>query len=83
MMVDSLMVLLAAILGSLVSLLGMRIKGRTDERTADLAEKVAWLRDHPDEAARIGRNARALAEREFSRDELAGRALALLEEAAR
>ena len=42
----------------------------------DLAEKIAWLRDHPDDAARMGRNARALAEREFGRDELAGRALA-------
>jgi len=50
---------------------------------AGLAEKVAWLRDHPDEAARMGRNARELAEREFGRDELAGRALAVLEEAAR
>ena len=48
----------------------------------DLAEKVAWLRDHPAEAQRMGRNARALAEREFDRDELAARALALLEEAA-
>jgi glycosyltransferase involved in cell wall biosynthesis len=48
-----------------------------------LAEKVAWLRDNPSEAARMGRNARALAEREFSRDELASRALAVLEEAAR
>ncbi len=52
-----------------------------DER--DLAEKVAWLRDNPEEAARMGRNARALAEREFSRDELAAHALAVLEEAAR
>jgi glycosyltransferase involved in cell wall biosynthesis len=50
---------------------------------ADLAEKVAWLRDHPDEAARFGRNARLLAEREFGRDELAARALAVLERAAR
>jgi glycosyltransferase involved in cell wall biosynthesis len=49
----------------------------------DLAEKVAWLRDHPEDAARMGRNARALAEREFSRDDLAARALAVLEEAAR
>jgi glycosyltransferase involved in cell wall biosynthesis len=49
----------------------------------DLAEKVAWLRDHPDETRRMGENARALAEREFGRDELAGRALAVLEEAAR
>jgi glycosyltransferase involved in cell wall biosynthesis len=49
----------------------------------ELAEKIAWLRDHPDDAARMGRNARALAEREFGREELAGRALAVLEEAAR
>jgi glycosyltransferase involved in cell wall biosynthesis len=50
---------------------------------ADLAEKVAWLRDNPARAEAMGRNARALAEREFGRDELAGRALAVLEEAAR
>jgi glycosyltransferase involved in cell wall biosynthesis len=50
---------------------------------AELAEKVAWLRDHPEEAERMGRNARALAEREFARDELASRALGVLEEATR
>jgi glycosyltransferase involved in cell wall biosynthesis len=49
----------------------------------DLAAKIAWLRDHPDEAAAMGRNARALAEREFGRDLLAGRVLELLEEAVR
>ncbi|HEX6582671.1 MAG TPA: glycosyltransferase family 4 protein [Thermoleophilaceae bacterium] len=49
----------------------------------DLADKVAWLRDNPEEAERMGHNARALAEREFSRDELAARALTVLEEAAR
>jgi len=49
----------------------------------DLAAKVAWLRDNPDAVERYGRNARALAEREFDRDQLAGRALAVLEEAAR
>ena len=49
----------------------------------ELAEKVAWLRDNPDVAERMGRNARALAEREFARDELASRALRVLEEAAR
>jgi glycosyltransferase involved in cell wall biosynthesis len=49
---------------------------------ADLAEKVVWLRDNPHEAARMGANARALAERDFDRDVLAGRALAVLEEAA-
>ena len=50
---------------------------------ADLAEKVAWLRDNPAEAARMGANARALAEREFGRDELAARALGVLEGAVR
>ena len=49
----------------------------------DLVEKLAWLRDHPGEAERMGRNARALAEREFDRDELAARALRVLEEAVR
>jgi glycosyltransferase involved in cell wall biosynthesis len=49
----------------------------------DLADKLAWLRDHPSEAEQMGRNARALAERRFGRDELAARALAVLEEAAR
>jgi glycosyltransferase involved in cell wall biosynthesis len=49
----------------------------------DLAEKVAWLRDHPEEAERYGRNARRLAEREFDRELLAARALAVLQEAAR
>ena len=49
----------------------------------DLAEKIAWLREHPQEAERMGRNARALAERDFARDDLAARALAVLEEAAR
>jgi glycosyltransferase involved in cell wall biosynthesis len=48
----------------------------------DLADKVAWLRDNPSEVERLGRNARALAEREFDRDTLAARALAVLEEAA-
>jgi glycosyltransferase involved in cell wall biosynthesis len=49
---------------------------------ADLAEKVRWLRDNPAEVERYGRNARLLAEREFGRDELAGRALEILREAA-
>jgi glycosyltransferase involved in cell wall biosynthesis len=49
----------------------------------DLAEKIAWLRDNPGAAERMGRNARALAEREFARDELASRALRVLEEAVR
>jgi len=50
---------------------------------ADLAEMIAWLRDNPDRAEQMGRNARALAEREFGRDELAARVLSVLEEAAR
>jgi glycosyltransferase involved in cell wall biosynthesis len=50
---------------------------------ADLAEKVAWLRANPGETERMGRNARSLAEREFGRDQLAERALAVLEEAVR
>ena len=49
---------------------------------SDLAEKLAALRDDPAAVERMGRNARALAEREFGRDELAARALALLCEAA-
>jgi glycosyltransferase involved in cell wall biosynthesis len=48
----------------------------------DLAGKLAWLREHPEDAERMGRNARALAEREFDRERLAARALAVLEEAA-
>jgi glycosyltransferase involved in cell wall biosynthesis len=50
---------------------------------ADLAQKLAWLRAHPEEAERMGRNGRALAEREFDRDLLAGRVLDVLEEVAR
>ena len=49
---------------------------------ADLADKVLLLRDHPELAERCGRNARALAEREFDRDRLAARLLALLERVA-
>jgi glycosyltransferase involved in cell wall biosynthesis len=50
---------------------------------ADLAQKLAWLRAHPEEVERMGRNGRALAEREFDRDLLAGRVLDVLEEVAR
>jgi glycosyltransferase involved in cell wall biosynthesis len=49
---------------------------------ADLAEKVLLLRDSPDLARRYGRNARALAEREFDRDRLAERMLGVLERVA-
>jgi glycosyltransferase involved in cell wall biosynthesis len=48
----------------------------------DLAEKIGWLEDDRELTARLGRNARALAEREFDRDALAGRVLALLERTA-
>ena len=50
---------------------------------AGLAEKLAWLRAHPEAVERMGRNGRALAERDFDRDLLAGRALGVLEEVAR
>jgi glycosyltransferase involved in cell wall biosynthesis len=50
---------------------------------SDLAQKLAWLRAHPEEVERMGRNGRALAEREFGRDLLAGRVLDVLEEVAR
>ena len=50
---------------------------------ADLAQKLAWLRAHPEEVERMGRNGRVLAERQFDRDLLAGRVLDLLQEVAR
>jgi glycosyltransferase involved in cell wall biosynthesis len=50
---------------------------------ADLADRVAFLRDNPELVERYGRNARKLAETEFSRDMLAERALGVLERAAR
>jgi glycosyltransferase involved in cell wall biosynthesis len=50
---------------------------------ADLAEKVRRLAEDPELARRLGRNARALAEREFDRDELAERLLGLLRRLAR
>jgi glycosyltransferase involved in cell wall biosynthesis len=49
---------------------------------ADLAAQIAKLRDDRDLAKRYGANARALAEREFDRDRLAERALAVLVDAA-
>jgi glycosyltransferase involved in cell wall biosynthesis len=49
---------------------------------AHLAERVLFLRDHPDLVRRYGENARRLAEREFDLDELARRALSVLERAA-
>ena len=50
---------------------------------SDLAEKLGDCATIPARRERMGRNARALAEREFDRDGLAERALELLEEAAR
>jgi glycosyltransferase involved in cell wall biosynthesis len=49
---------------------------------AHLAEQVLWLRDHPEDAARYGRNARRLAETQFDRRLIAERMRAVLEEAA-
>jgi glycosyltransferase involved in cell wall biosynthesis len=49
----------------------------------DLAAKIELLRRDPELKLRMGRNARELAEREFARDMLADRALALLATAAR
>ncbi len=49
---------------------------------ADLADRVAELRDQPELVERYGRNARSLAEREFDRDMLAERVLSVLERAA-
>jgi glycosyltransferase involved in cell wall biosynthesis len=49
----------------------------------ELAQKLAWLRAHPEEVSRMGRNGRDLAEREFDRDLLAGRVLDVLQEVAR
>jgi glycosyltransferase involved in cell wall biosynthesis len=50
---------------------------------ADLARRVAELRDDPAAVERYGRNARTLAEREFDRELLAERALSVLVRAAR
>src|SRR4051812_39499353 len=49
----------------------------------DLARQVAELREQPELVERYGRNARKLAETQFSRDMLAERALGVLERAAR
>lgn len=46
------------------------------------ADAVLWMRDHPDELKAMGLNARALAEREFSRAEMAKRFVDLLERTA-
>jgi glycosyltransferase involved in cell wall biosynthesis len=50
---------------------------------ADLAARVISLQEDPGRTARMGRNARALAEREFDRDHLAGRMLEVLERVAK
>ncbi|MDQ3434663.1 MAG: glycosyltransferase family 4 protein [Actinomycetota bacterium] len=49
---------------------------------AHLAEQVLWLRDHPEETAAYGRNARVLAETRFDRRMLADRMCEVLERAA-
>ncbi len=48
-----------------------------------MADAVEALADDPARAARMGTNARALAEREFGRDDLAARMLSVLESASR
>lgn len=45
---------------------------------ADLAAQIIYLRDHPDFARQAGNNARALAEQQFDRRQLAAAALAIL-----
>jgi len=49
---------------------------------AHLADQVLWLRDHPEETATYGRNARRLAETEFDRRLLTERMREVLEKAA-
>jgi len=49
---------------------------------ADLADRVLWLRDHPEQTAAYGRNARRLAETQFDRRMLAERMRQVLGEAA-
>ncbi len=49
---------------------------------AHLAEQVLWLRDHPQESAELGRNARRLAETQFDRRLLAERLEGVLTRAA-
>jgi glycosyltransferase involved in cell wall biosynthesis len=48
---------------------------------AHLADRVLWLRDHPEDTAAYGRNARRLAETQFDRRMLAERMRVVLEEA--
>jgi len=36
--------------------------------TEDLADKIGWLVNHPDECVKMGRNARELAEKEYNRN---------------
>ncbi|MDD4891575.1 MAG: glycosyltransferase family 4 protein [Phycisphaerae bacterium] len=46
------------------------------------ADAVLWMRDHPADLEQMGRNARALAEREFNRADMARRFVELLERTA-
>jgi glycosyltransferase involved in cell wall biosynthesis len=50
---------------------------------AALARAIESLADDPERCVRLGANARALAERQFSRDDLAEQFIAVLEDAAR
>lgn len=60
---------------------GCGVGVRPDD-SVDFADKVQWLLANRDRLPEMGRKARELAEREFSRDVLAGRVLAVLENAA-
>lgn len=53
------------------------------ENPAAMADALIWLADHPAERMEMGRMARQLAEREFSREALAARWIPVLEQAAR
>ncbi|GAK57144.1 glycosyl transferase group 1 [Candidatus Vecturithrix granuli] len=48
------------------------------ENAESLVEQVTYLRDHPELCARYGKNARRLAETQFSRDQLAAQLLEIL-----
>lgn len=52
------------------------------ENPQAFADALEYLKDHPAVRTEMGKNARILAEREFSREELAGRFVKWLEEAA-
>jgi glycosyltransferase involved in cell wall biosynthesis len=50
------------------------------DNPVDFADKAIWMRDHPTELEKFGRNARQIAEERFSRDVLARRLEAVLKQ---